>query len=66
MPNNIRTSLKMMLKRIQVSEPSITFPIEMNPSTFRHDQKLFIAPEDVIQFGTMVEIVAPCIVLYKR
>lgn len=37
MPNNIPKSLNMMLKCIQLSDPSITFPIQIDRDIFEYD-----------------------------
>ena len=66
MLENIPKSLKKMLKSIQFLDPSRTFPIEMNPKIFGHDEDLYIALEDIIHLSTMDEIEAPCVVLYIR
>ena len=66
MLEDVPKSLKMMLKSIQFSDSSCTFPIEMNLGIFGHDEDLYIALEDIIHLSTMVEIGAQCVALYIR
>ena len=56
----------MIVKSIQFLDPSRTFPIEMNPEIFGHDEDLYIALEDIIHLSSMVEIGAQCVALYIR
>ena len=66
MLENVLKSLKMIVKSIQFSDPSRTFPIEMNPEIFGHDEGLYTTLEDIIHLSITDEIGTPCVVLCIR